>query len=77
MCGIFTFHFDVNEIACIIYLLSSISGPNGDYSNQSFPKYTGFERDVFKAIVEFFDDENKRPLVPRRLLGIFKKTVGK
>ena len=51
-------------------------GPNGDYSNQSFPKYAGFERDVFKAIVEFFADEDKGPLVPRHLLRGFQKTVG-
>ena len=52
------------------------SGPNGDYSKQSFPKYAGFERDVFKAVVEFFDEEQRCPLVPRHLLGVFKKTVG-
>lgn len=60
-----------------IYSLLLLSGPNGDFSNQSFPKYTGFERDVFKAIVEFFDDKDKSPLVPQHLLAVFKKTVGK
>ena len=58
-----------------MYVLSK--GPNGDFSNRSFPKYAGFERDVFKAIVEFFDDEDKGPLVPRHLLRVFQKTVGK
>ena len=52
------------------------SGPNGDHLQQSIPKYVGFERDVFKAVVEFFDDEQRSPIVPKHLLGIFKKTVG-
>lgn len=53
-----------------------IHWPNGGYSeNQSLPKYAGFERDVFKAVVGFFEDEQKCPLVPRHLLGVFKKTV--
>ncbi|KAJ7377036.1 GTPase activator [Desmophyllum pertusum] len=61
----------ISAMKCLIHW------PNGDYSCQSFPKYAGFERDVFKAVVEFFDDEDKRPLVPTHLLGVFKKTVGK
>ena len=44
---------------------------------QSSPKYAGFEQDVFRAIVEFFADAERRPLVPRHLLAVFKKTVGK
>lgn len=52
------------------------SGPNWDYSEQSFPKYPGFERDVFKAIVQFFEEETC-PLVPKHILQVFKKTVGK
>ena len=52
------------------------SGPNWDYREQSFPKYPGFERDVFKAIVQFFEEE-RCPLVPKHILQVFKKTVGK
>jgi len=52
------------------------SGPNGDYSKQDLPKYAGFERDVFKTVVEFFDEDQGCPLVPQHLLRVFKKTVG-
>lgn len=66
----------MNFIIGVIILL--LLGPNVGYSeNQSLPKYAGFERDVFKAVVGFFEDEQKCPLVPRHLLGVFKKTVGK
>ena len=65
-------------VIIIVAITSLLPGPNGGYSeNQSLPKYAGFERDVFKAVVGFFEDEQKCPLVPRHLLGVFKKTVGK
>ena len=61
----------------ILFVYLCILGPNWDYTEQSFPKYPGFEQDVFKAIIQFFGEEERCPLVPRHLLQVFKKTVGK
>lgn len=58
----------ISAMKCLIHW------PNWDYSEQSFPKYPGFERDVFKAIVQFFEEETC-PLVPKHILQVFKKTV--
>ena len=31
---------------------------------------------MFKAVVEYFDEEERCPLVPKRMLLVFKKIVG-
>ena len=31
---------------------------------------------MFKAVVEYFDEEERCPLVPKRMLPVFKKIVG-
>ena len=52
------------------------TGPlaKGDESN-SFPKYPGFERDVFRAVTEYFDGFSE-PLVGPNILPLFKMTAG-
>ncbi|XP_068677253.1 DEP domain-containing protein 1B-like isoform X1 [Montipora foliosa] len=62
-------HWLISAMKCLIHW------PNWDYTEQSFPKYPGFEQDVFKAIIQFFGEEERCPLVPRHLLQVFKKTV--
>ena len=56
--------------------LGFVSGPNNEEMDKdSFPKYPGFERDVFRAVVEYFDNL-VGPLVDGQLLSLFKKASG-
>jgi len=52
-------------------------GPNIEQGSisTSFPKYPGFERDVFRAVVEYFDGF-KEPLVDPIILPLFIMTAG-
>lgn len=53
-----------------------LSGPIDNGNTSSFPKYPGFERDVFRAVVEHFDSLPD-PLVDSNILPLFIKTAGK
>lgn len=51
--------------------------PGPDDAIGCLPKYSGFEKDVFQAVVDYFENPDLEPIFTKRLCQVVSNVLGK